>query len=50
MVVGTWPPTGGFAEDDLPAYLADGEAVDGRPAVTIAALWAGAQLGLRECK
>jgi hypothetical protein len=42
-VVRTWPPTGGFAEDELPAYLADGEVIDGRPAVTLADLWAGAR-------
>jgi len=42
-VVGTWPPSGGFVEADLPAYLADGEVGDGRPPVTIAELWAGAR-------
>jgi len=41
--VGTWPPTGEFAEDDLPAYLADTETIAGRPALTLADLWAGAR-------
>jgi hypothetical protein len=42
-VVGTWPPTGGFAEDDLPAYLAESGEPDGRPPPTMADLWAGAR-------